>query len=45
MQELLEALNEGILDSEFVKRKLEECAGDQVALIHYSNGEYDIIAP
>ena len=43
VQELLMALNEGLLDPEFVRNKLAECAGDQVDLIHYSDGEYDIV--
>ena len=42
IQELLMALNEGILDPDFVKSKLSEWVGDQVDLIHYSDGEYDI---
>ena len=42
IKELLLALNEGILDVDFVKAKLEECAGDRIALIHYSDGKYDI---
>jgi hypothetical protein len=43
VQELLAALNEGLLDLEFVRRKLAECAGNQVDLIHYSDGKYDIV--
>ncbi len=43
VQELLAALNEGLLDPEFVRNKLLECAGSQVDLIHYSDGEYDIV--
>ncbi len=43
VQELLMALNEGLLDPDFVRIKLAECAGDQVELIHYSDGEYDIV--
>ncbi len=43
IQELLAALNEGLLEAEFVKAKLLECAGEQIDLIHYSNGEYDIV--
>lgn len=43
IQELLSALNEGLLDEEFVKGKLMDWAGDQVDLIHYSDGEYDIV--
>jgi len=42
IKELLEALNEGILDPDFIKMKLWEWAGDEVDLIHYSDGEYDI---
>ena len=44
VQELLSALNEGILKEEFVKARLMEYAGDDVVLIHYSDGEYGIIA-
>ena len=44
VQELLAALNEGLLDLEFVRRKLAECAGCRVDLIHYSDGQYDIVA-
>ncbi len=43
IQELLAALNEGLLEAEFVKAKLLECAGEHIDLIHYSNGEYDIV--
>jgi hypothetical protein len=42
VQELLRALNEGLLKADFVRLKLLEWAGDQVDLIHYSDGEYDI---
>ncbi len=42
VQELLAALNEGLLDCEFVKAKLQAWAGDRVALIQYSDGEYGI---
>jgi hypothetical protein len=45
VQELLTALNEGILDLDFVRTKLTEFAGDHVELIHYSNGEYGIVYP
>jgi len=41
--ELLKALNEGLLEAEFVRMKLEQCAGEHVDLIHYSDGEYDIV--
>ena len=44
MQELLAALNEGLLDVDFVRTKLVEWAGEHVDLIHYSDGEYDIVA-
>ena len=43
VQELLTALNEGLLEPDFVRGKLAECAGDQAFLIHYSSGEYDIV--
>jgi len=43
VQELLAALNEGLLDVEFVRGKLAEWAGDQIDLVHYSDGEYDIV--
>ncbi len=43
VQELLMALNEGLLDFDFVKTKLTECWGDQVDLVHYSDGEYGIV--
>ena len=43
VRELLMALNEGLLDPDFVRNKLAECAGDQVDLIHYADGEYDIV--
>jgi hypothetical protein len=42
VQELLAALNEGILDADFVRTKLLEWLGPDVDLIHYSDGEYDI---
>lgn len=42
IRELLEALNEGILDPDFIKTKLLEWVGDKVDLVHYSDGEYDI---
>jgi hypothetical protein len=44
IQELLSALNEGILKEEFVKARLQEFAGKDAELIQYSNGEYDIIS-
>ena len=44
MQELLNALNEGILQEEFVKARLVEWAGEAADLIHYSDGEYGIIS-
>ena len=44
VQELLNALNEGILREEFVKARLAEFAGEEVFLIHYSDGEYGIIS-
>ena len=37
------ALNEGLLDVDFVKAKLSERWGDQVNRVHYSDGEYDIV--
>ena len=43
VQELLMALNEGLLEVDFVKAKLSERWGDQVILVHYSDGEYDIV--
>jgi len=42
VRELLVALNEGVLDVEFVKAKLKELTGDRASLIHHSDGEYDI---
>ncbi|MBZ5494846.1 MAG: hypothetical protein LAP85_00460 [Acidobacteriia bacterium] len=44
VQELLNALNEGILEVEFVKARLEEWAGKDIDLIHYSDGEYGIVS-
>jgi hypothetical protein len=44
IQELLVALNEGLLEADFVRSKLIELAGDQVDLILYSDGEYDVVA-
>jgi hypothetical protein len=43
VKELLTALNEGLLEADFVRTKLMEWAGDEVVLIHYSDGEYDIV--
>jgi hypothetical protein len=43
VQELLSALNDGILDVEFVKARLAEWAGEAIDLIKYSDGEYDIV--
>jgi hypothetical protein len=43
VQELLRALNEGILEVAFVKTRLAEWAGEPVDLIHYSDGEYGIL--
>ncbi len=43
IQELLTALNEGLLEAEFVRMKLQQCAGERADLIHYSDGEYDIV--
>jgi hypothetical protein len=43
VQELLTALNEGLVDVEFVRSKLTAWAGDQIDLVHYSDGEYDIV--
>jgi len=43
VQELLNALNEGILGEEFVRARLAECAGEAVDLFQYSDGEYGII--
>ncbi len=43
MQELLSALNEGILKEEFVRARIVEWAGESIDLIRYSNGEYDIL--
>lgn len=37
------ALNEGLLDAEFVKSKLTEWAGSQVELIRHSDGEFEIV--
>jgi hypothetical protein len=44
VQELLEALNEGILKEEFVKARITEWAGEDVDLIQYSDGEYAILS-
>lgn len=44
VKELLAALNEGLVEPDFVKQKLLEWAGDQVDLIHYSDGEYAVMA-
>jgi len=44
VRELLSALNEGLVEEEFVRAKLLEWAGDQVDLIHYSDGEYDVLS-
>jgi hypothetical protein len=43
VKELLSALNEGILEADFVRRKILEWAGDQADLVHYSDGEYGIV--
>ncbi len=43
VQELLSALNEGILEAEFVRARLAQWAGEEIDLIRYSNGEYDIV--
>jgi hypothetical protein len=43
VQELLAALNEGLLDADFVRTKLAQWAGDQVDLICYSDGEYVVL--
>jgi hypothetical protein len=45
IKELLDALNEGVLELDFVKTKLAEYAGYQVDLIHYSDGEYGLVFP
>lgn len=42
VRELLVALNEGVLDVEFVEAKLKELTGDRASLVHHSDGEYDI---
>jgi hypothetical protein len=44
VKELLVALKEGILNEEFVKARLVEWVGEDVDLIHYSDGEYGIIS-
>ena len=44
VQELLCALNEGILNEEFVRARITAWAGKDVDLIHYSNGEYGILS-
>jgi hypothetical protein len=44
IRELLTALNEGLLEADFVRSKLIELTGDQADLIHYSDGEYDVVA-
>ena len=43
VQELLRALNEGILDPEFVRTRITEWAGSAIDLIQYSDGEYGIL--
>jgi hypothetical protein len=43
VRELLSALNDGILEVEFVKAKLAEWAGEAIDLVKYSDGEYDIV--
>jgi len=43
VQELLRALNEGILDLEFVRTRIAEWAGRAIDLIQYSDGEYGIL--
>jgi len=43
VQELLRALNEGILDLEFVRTRIAEWAGSAIELIRYSDGEYGIL--
>jgi hypothetical protein len=43
VQELLTALNEGLLEAEFVRRRLAECMGGKAELVHYSDGTYDVI--
>jgi hypothetical protein len=45
VQELLTALNEGILELDFVKSRITGWAGDKIDLIRYSDGEYGIICP
>jgi len=37
------ALNEGLLDAEFVKSKLTDWAGSRVDLIRHSDGEFEIV--
>lgn len=43
LQELLTALNEGLLEAGFVESKLAERWGDRVDLIRYSDGKYGIM--
>jgi hypothetical protein len=43
VQELLDALNEGILDREFVRAKIAEWAGSAIDLIRYSDGQYAVL--
>lgn len=43
MQELLAALNEGLLEAEFVQRQLAACTGGKAELVHYSDGKYGIV--
>lgn len=43
VNELLSALNEGLLELEFVQRKLVEMAGSAAELVRYSDGKYDIV--
>ncbi len=43
VNELLSALNEGLLELEFVKRKLMELTGSAADLVRYSDGQYGIL--
>jgi hypothetical protein len=44
VQELLRALNDGVLEVEFVKARLAEWVGEAIDLIKYSDEEYDIVS-
>lgn len=43
MQELLAALNEGLIEAEFVRSRLAACTSGKAELVHYSDGKYGIV--